>query len=101
MKMTARDLRTGLAFGRIKHAQLDAGGHENHIAVSLAGGWSVNGDTYKNDYLHPAFFAALFSDLVRFFASSAADSGPAGYACSCRLWVDTSTASARTVSPEG
>lgn len=65
IKVTARDLRTGLAFGRIKHANLEAGGQENHIAISLAGGWAANGDTYKKDYLHPAFFSALFSDTVR------------------------------------
>ena len=69
MKITARDMRTGLAFGRIKHAQLDSDGHENRIAVSMAGGWSVNGQTYKGDYLHPAFFSALFSDLVRFLSA--------------------------------
>ena len=65
MMITARDMRTGLAFGRIKHTQLDSDGHENRIAVSMAGGWSVNGHTYKGDYLHPAFFSPLFSDLVR------------------------------------
>lgn len=65
MKITARDLRTAMAFGRIKHAQVHKGGHEDRLAVSLAGGWSANANTYKNDYLHPAFFNALFSHLVR------------------------------------
>lgn len=65
IKVTARDLRTGLAFGRIKYAQVHKDGREDPIAVSLAGGWSTNAGTYKNDYLHPSFFNALFSHVVR------------------------------------
>lgn len=65
MKVTARDLRTGLAFGRVKHAHVDGDGVENHMAVSLAGGWTVDSRTYANDYVHPAYFNALLGHLVR------------------------------------
>lgn len=65
MKITARDLRTGMAFGRVKHAHVDGDGKENNMAVSLAGGWTVNSNTYANDYVHPAYFNALLGDLVR------------------------------------
>lgn len=64
MSMTARELRTGMAFGRVKHAQVDQDGKENTISICLAGGWSCTASTYKKDYLHPAFFSALFGDQV-------------------------------------
>lgn len=72
MKTGTRELRTGMVFGRVMHAQLHHGGQENRGAICIGGQWSVNSNTYQNDYLHPAFFNAIFGDLVRATATSSA-----------------------------
>lgn len=65
MMTNTRELRTGMTFARVSHAQIHRDGQENHTAICIGGQWSVNNNTYHNDYLHPAFFNALFADLVR------------------------------------
>lgn len=65
IKMTTRDLRTGMVFSRVKVSQIDEYKPENSVHIALSGQWSPDATTYKCDYLHPAFFNALFSHVVR------------------------------------
>eukprot|EP00892_Ulva_mutabilis_P000609 jgi/Ulvmu1/10549/UM065_0002.1 len=65
IKQTAQDMRTGMAFTRITHGQLHQGRHANRLAISLAGGWSANSQTYKEDYLHVGYFNAMMRNLIR------------------------------------
>lgn len=64
-KALTRELRSGMVFGRMLQAQLFHNGHENRVSIANGGQWSINCDTYQNEYLHPAFLNALFGDLVR------------------------------------
>lgn len=67
MKVTARDLRPGMVFNRMKISQVDDTKCQNDIHISLSGQWSPNASTFKCDYLHPAFFNSLYSHVVRLY----------------------------------
>lgn len=64
VKVTARDMRTGMCFTRVVEATR-RGTTENATSVSLGGKWKAGARTYANDYLHPGYYSAVFSHVVR------------------------------------
>lgn len=64
VKVTTRDLRSGMAFSRVKHSMRTEGTSGDALTIRLGGQWSANCDTYANDYLHPGYFCAMFGHLV-------------------------------------
>lgn len=65
VEITARSLRTGMVLARVQHAQLEECGRENYVHIALIGQWTPDGDTYQHDYMHPGFFNAMYSHVVR------------------------------------
>lgn len=54
-----------MVFARVKTTQIDDTKPVNALHISLAGQWSPDAQTYKRDYVHPGFFNALYSQVVR------------------------------------
>eukprot|EP00892_Ulva_mutabilis_P012000 jgi/Ulvmu1/9172/UM005_0271.1 len=61
MAITARSLRTGMVFQRIKYAEVARDGKPNSVHIALAGQWTPEAQTFQQDYLHPGYYNALFS----------------------------------------